>query len=567
MEEKKKEEMESTEAVSEEQSSEEMDMGTLLAQMESEAEGAGASDNSLLMARVISITDDGALVDIGQKSEALIPKKEFGKNPPFAVGDSVPVLFLSQRKEKDYLQVSWKAAREKMAWEHIVQAHQRKLPVQAKVKGETKGGLLAECEGGLIGFVPASQIDLRPSGNLKKWKGVPITAHILEYDIRKNNLVLSRKLWLTEEIQKKKSETLSNLKVGDIRKGIVTGITTFGAFVDIGGIEGLLHIGEIEWSHTYKVSDVLKIGQEIEVQVKSFDPKSERVSLSRKALLPHPWDGIEEKFPVGSIVEGKVVSITDFGAFVELAPHVEGLLHSSEISWNSYSGNPQDLLKVGEPIRVKILSVNRAEEKISLSLKRTQESPWEKIAKNYPVGTKVKVKVSYLVPFGAFVRLPEGIEGLVHISDFSWTRRVRHPEDILKVGDEIEVKVIEVNPETEKISFGIKQLKDNPYEVYTKGKKVSGKVKEVNDAGAVLEIEADLEGFVPRSEISQDKTKHPVELLTIGEMQEAKVIQVDPKNRKIVLSIKQLEAELQRAAQKKYSGNQPQPSLGKLLES
>lgn len=548
-------------------SSDEMSMAELLAQQESEIDSSTSPGSSILMARVISFVDDGALVDVGKKSEALIPRIEFGKEPPFAVGDTVPVLESQNRKGDGAFKVSWRKAREQMGWEHIEQAHHRKLSIQAKVKGETRGGLLLECENGIIGFMPASQVDIRLPGNLKKWKGQTITVYVMEYDIRKNNLVLSRKLWLSEENQKRKLETLVTLKPGDIKKGVVTGITSFGAFVDIGGIEGLLHIGELEWSHTNKVSDVVRIGQEIEVKVMKFDPESEKISLSRKILMPHPWDGVEERFTVGSTVEGKVISITDFGAFVEIAPHVEGLLHSSEISWDSFSKKPQELLKSGKVIKVQILNVNREREKISLSLKRTQESPWEKIAEKYPVGSVTKVTVSYLVPFGAFARLPEGVEGLIHISDFSWTKRIRHAEDVVKTGEELEVKILDVNVKEEKISFGLRQIKPNPYEIYVKGTRVSGKITQIIDSGALMEIEPDMEGFIPRSEISQTKIKHPSEVLSIGEQVEAKVTQVDAKERKINLSIKRLELDLQRDAERKYSDQMSRPKLGELLDS
>lgn len=549
---------------------EEMGMAELLAQEESAAGSTASAENSFLMAKVISIIEDGALVDIGEKSEALIPRDEFDKSAPFSIGETVPVMLHSKARENGYLKVSWQAARERMAWEHVEQAFKRKLPIQAKVKSETRGGLLIECEGGLVGFIPASQVDIRPARDLKRWKGQAVSVYVMEYDPGKNNLVCSRKLWISEENQKKKSETLAGLKPEDIKKGVVTGVTSFGAFVDIGGIEGLLHIGELEWAHTNKVSDILKVGQEIEVKVIKFDPETEKLSLSRKALLPHPWEKIEERFPVGTITEGKVVSLTDFGAFVEIAPQVEGLLHASEISWESFSQKPQERLKAGQTIQVKIIHVDRKQGKISLSLKRTQASPWGALQENHPVGSAVKVAVSYLVPFGAFARMPNGIEGLIHISDFSWTKRVRHPEDVLKIGEELEVKVLEIDSENEKISFGIKQLKPNPYETYAKGNRLTVTITQVTEAGAVAEIEPGLEGFLPRSEISneqREKIEQPGSLLSVGDKVDAQVIAVDPKERKISLSIKKLEMELQRAAAKKYSAKTPRPKLGELLDS
>lgn len=549
------------------ESSEGMGMAELLAQEESESEQAESSEHSLISAKVVSIVDEGALVDIGEKAEALVPRTEFGQTPPFAVGDTIHVVSLSRGPKGGNRRVSWRAARDRMAWEQIEQIYRSKQPVQVKIKAETRGGLIAECENGITGFIPASQIDVRPSRDLKKWKGQTVSVYVAEFDSRKNNLVLSRKLWVSEENEKKKTETMATLKEGDVKQGTVTGITSFGAFVDIGGVEGLLHIGELEWARTNKVSDVLKVGQKVEVKVIKLDLQAEKISLSRKALLPHPWDNVDKRFPVNSIVDGKVVSVTDFGAFVEIAPQVEGLLHASEISWNAFSQKPQEVLKAGEKIKVKVISVNHEQQKISLSLKRTKESPWDRIEQKYPVGSVAKVTVSYLVPFGAFVRLEEGVEGLIHISDFSWAKRVRHPEDVIKVGQELEVRVLEIDSTKEKISFGLKQLKANPYEAYSKGKRVAGAITEVNDSGAVVEIEPELEGFIPRSEISSERFERPSDVLTVGEKVEAKVILVDPKERKINLSIRQLELDLQRAAEKKYSAKNPRPKLGELLDS
>lgn len=541
--------------------SEEMGMAELLAQQESASE---QSDHSLLMAKVVSIIQEGALVDIGKKSEALIPRKEWGDSAPFLVGESVPVLVSSGARRGGYVIVSWRAACEQVAWEHIEQAHKRKLPIQAKVKNHTSAGLIVECENILRGFMPASQVDVRYSNDLKRWRGKSLFAYIMEYDAKKNNLVLSRKLWLSEENQKKKRETLATLKVGEIRKGVVTGMGSFGAWVDMGGIEALLPIGELEWSRTDRVSDLLKIGQEIEVKVVHYDPANEKISLSRKELLPHPWEGIEKKFSIGSLVEGKVMSVTDFGIFVEIAPRIEGLLHLSEISWNDSSPNPRKLFKRGDLVKVKVMSIDRQQGRLSLSLKRTQESPWTNIQKKISVGSVIKAIVTSLTSYGAFARLPEGVVGLVHISDFSWTKRIRHPEDLLKIGQELELKVLKVDRKKEEISLGLKQLTVNPYEKYGKGTRVITTVTRIMESGVLTEIEPDLEGFIPHSEISAEKFDKISDLLSVDEQVETKVVSVDSKERKIILSIKQLDLDLQRAARKKYSKN-AQLKLGELL--
>ena len=559
--------MTSAQAEQETEQNAEPGMAELLAEEERSASEAAAErrDTPFIEATVVSITKDGALVDVGAKSEALIPAEEFGGEVPFSVGDKVQVMRRPGTKE-GLPRVSWRAAREQTAWVDIDKLLKERTPIKVRIKSEIRGGLLAETENGLTGFIPASQVDVRPTHDLKRWKGQTVTVYIMEADPRKNNLVLSRKQWAAEQNEKKKGETLSTLKVGDIRKGTVTGVTSFGAFVDIGGVEGLLHIGELEWAHTNKVADVLKVGDEIEVKVIRFDPEHNKISLSRKELLPHPWSDVEQRFPAGTAVKGKVTTLTDFGAFVEIAPQVEGLVHATEIAWQT-GGKPQDLLKVGQEVEVKVLSVNRDKEKISLSIKRVTGNPWDTITEKYPPGTTAKVVVTSLAPFGAFARLPEGIEGLIHVSDFFWTKRVRHPEDVLKVGEEIEVKVLEYDREKEKMSFGIKQLKASPYEAYTKGAKVTGTVTKVSDAGVFVELEPEVEAYMPGSEVSSDRYEKPTELLKVGDRIEAKVILVDPKERKIQISIRQLERDLQRAAAKKYSGKTRGPALGELLDS
>ncbi len=544
--------------------SQEIDMATALAEHEAASKAAIPENASIVMAKVISISDEGVMVDIGEKKETLLPRQEFGKAIAFTAGESIPV-YMSRNGGN--ARISWRKAVEQMAWEHIEQTKLRNLPISATVQGETKGGLIVECEGILNAFMPASHVDVRPVKDLKSLKGKVFQTYIVEAERGKGKLVLSHKLWLSEENQKKKTETMALLKEGDIRKGVVTGITSFGAFVDLGGIEGLLHIGELEWAHTKKVSDVLKAGQEIEVKILKIDKEAEKISLSRRELLPHPWDKIEERFPVGTAVSGKITSLTDFGCFVEIAPNVEGLLHASEISWKEANPKPKSILKNGQTIQVKIISVSRDKEKISLSLKRTQENPWDTLRKTYPTGSVIKVTVTNLVPFGAFARLPNGIEGLIHISDFSWVKRIAQPQDVLKSGDEIEVKVLEINPDKEKIAFGLKQMKQNPYETYKKGAHVSGKITQVTDQGALMEIEKDLEGYIPLSETSMEKVDSAKKVLKEGDLVEAKVMNVDPKERKLQVSIRQLDQELQRQAVKKYSAKIPRPKLGELFDS
>jgi len=546
----------------------EMDMAQLLAEHESAAKAKSVDLGSILMAKVISISEDGLWVDTGEKKEAFIPSNEFKKNNFFSPGDTIPVILSTKSgKMGSQTHVSWRKAAEQMAWEHITQSKNRNLPVTVKVIGDIKGGLLLECEDVLTAFMPASHVDIRPVKDLKSFKNKTFTASIVESEPHKGKLILSRKIVLSQENQKKKEEILSRLKDGEVHTGVVTGITSFGAFVDLGGVEGLLHIGELEWARTRKVSDVVKVGQEITVKIIKFDLESEKISLSRKTLLPHPWDNIESRFPIDSQVSGKITSVTDFGAFVEIAPQVEGLLHGSEILWGEPNPKPGAHLKVGQTLLLKIIGVDRQKEKISLSLKRNQESPWKRISENYPPGSTVKVKITHLAPYGAFARLPEGFEGLIHISDFSWVKRIPHPNDMVKSGQEIEVKIISVKPDTEKISFGIKQMKPNPFETYRKGFKVSGSITQVTDQGAHLEIEPDLEGYIPLSEVSIERVDSAKKVFKIGDTAEAKVIAVDAKNRRIQLSVRSIEQDQHRQAVKKYSAHLPRPNLGELLDN
>jgi small subunit ribosomal protein S1 len=542
---------------------EELSMEQLLAQEEAAAQAQESTEGPFLSAKVVSIIKDGALVDIGLKGEALIDRSEFGDKPPFHVGETISVLRL---RGADPVRVSWKAARDQMSWDEIVICFERKMPIHATIQRDIKGGFVAECENGLRAFVPASQLELKPGADAKKWKNQKITAYILECDRRKGNLVLSRRQWLEEANQKRRAEVLSNLQVGDVREGTVSGIASFGAFIDLGGVEGLLHIGEIEWMKLPKMSQVFKVGQKLQVKVTGFDGETGRISLSRKQLLPHPWDGIEGRFKVGSIVKGKVVNITDFGAFVELEPKVEGLVHVSEISWSKENKKPRELLKAGQEVNVWILAINRAEEKISLSIKRAQENPWAALKAKYPNGSTVKGTVVSFAPFGAFVRLESGLEGLLHVSDISWKKTDKKPEELLKQGQELELKLLNIDVKTGKISLGLKQNEANPYNAYKKGAVLKVKIKELNSGGAVVDLGEDMEGFIPRSEIANEKFEKIEDVVAAGQEVEAKVILVEPKDRKVQLSIRKLDQELQRKAHAKYTGHRPGPLLKDLFE-
>ncbi|HOW28725.1 MAG TPA: 30S ribosomal protein S1 [Elusimicrobiota bacterium] len=521
---------------------------------------AGRSSGKILTVTVVQVTADGVMVDVGSKEEGIIPLREFESWPkPPKPGDQLQAVI------KKFPNVSWKEAQERVARESILKAKESQSPVDGTIVRQVKGGLIVNL-GGLEAFMPASQVDKHPVKNLTPLIGQTIQAVIMEWpDIRKNP-ILSRRLFLEKIALAKKAETLKQLSVGQVYKGLVTGMTDFGAFVDIGGVDGLLRIADLSWSHVDKVSSVLKIGETIDVKVLKFDAATGKVSLGRKQLLPHPWDGIETRHPLGSTIHGKVTNLTDFGAFVEIESGVEGLIHQSEFSWTERWSKPATYLKVGQEVDVQILSIDREKERIALSLKRTGENPWQAVAQQYPRGTLVKGVVTHLSPFGAFVRLPTGVEGLLRTDDVSWTKNVQHAKDWFKEGQEVEAMVLEVSPEQERISLGLKQTKENPFETFAVGNIVTGKVLRLEDRGVVVMLDGDVEAYLPIFEISDDKKlAHPSEALTQDQEITALITRIQKKSRKIDISIKRYDKKQERLLLKKYTRSEKM-TLGDVTE-
>lgn len=538
-----------------------MSMEELLAEAE-----AQSRPGSLVTAHVVEVTPAGVLVDVGLKVEGLVPLAEFrSQAQPPKVGDSFPALIKRLSGPEGHPLVSFKEARDRSQWTHVIQARDAGTPLEATVIRAVKGGLIVDV--GMEAFLPASQVDRRPVKDLTPLVGQKFPVAVLEMDTAKGNVVVSRRKLLEKDASQKRADTLKTMEVGKVFKGTVTSLTAFGAFVDIGGIEGLLRITDVSWGWVGKLSDVLKAGDVVDVKVLKFDPASGKIALGRKQLLAKPWDSVDAKFPVNSIQKGKVTSLTDFGAFVELAPGVEGLVHQSEFSWKERGVKPKELLTVGQEVYVFILSINKEQEKMALSLKRAGENPWVEAAREYPAGSRVKGVVTHMLPVGAFVRLPSGIEGLLRTQDMSWTKAPAHPKDLLTVGQEIEAVVIDVNPTTEKMALGLKQLTEDPIAKFAPGATVEGKVVRLTDQGAFLELAPDIEGFVHISEIPSDhRLNHAGEVLKEGETVTGLVLKGQRKSRRIELSIRKHDQREERQLLKRYRPSGEGVTLGDVTE-
>jgi small subunit ribosomal protein S1 len=509
--------------------------------------------------KVVQINADTVMVDVGWKTEGFIPAREVkdaqGKIN-VSVGDEIEV-FIDKRDSEGNLILSREKAAKLKIWDDIKYACENNIPVKGTVIEKVKGGLSVDI--GVIAFLPGSQVDTRPVKDLDKFIGQAIEFLILKYDRKRNNVVLSRRSIVASEREVEKKDTLSNITEGSIVEGIIKNITDYGIFIDLGGIDGLLHVTDISWGRIAKPAETFHKGEKIKVKVLSFDREKERVSLGLKQLTENPWEQITEKYPVGALVDGKVVNLTDYGVFIELEPGVEGLVHISEMYWTREIKHPSKVLTVGETIKVVVLEVNPEAKRVSLSLKQTSPNPWEKLREKYPVGTVVKGIVRNITNFGLFVGIEEGIDGLVHVSDISWKHRVTHPSEYFKKGQEVEAVVLNVDIENEKFSLGIKQIEKNPWEnlaqKYAPGSIVSGKITNFTDFGIFVEIEEGIEGLVHISEISQKRVKTSSELYSVGDTVSAIVKSIDIKSKKIRLSIKDMEAPPPTPASNQYINN------------
>jgi small subunit ribosomal protein S1 len=496
-------------------------------------------EGEIVKARVLRITDNAVILDVGFKSEGAITKDEF-KNPEMLKpGDEVEV-FLENLEDQDGVVVlSKKKADFLRVWEKIKTAHEENEKVPGVLTRKIKGGVTVDLMG-VDAFLPGSQIALRRVPNIEDLIGQTFDFKIIKLNKRRRNIVVSRRVILEEEREGKREQLVKELLVGQVRKGVVKNVTDFGAFIDLGGLDGLLHITDMSWGRVGHPSEIVGIGDELDVKVLDIDWNRERISLGLKQLLPYPWKDIERKYPVGVRVRGKVVSITNYGAFVELEKGVEGLVHISEMSWTRNVKHPSKLVTIGDEIEAVVLKVDRDDEKISLGMKQIEEDPWLALPEKYPIGTRVEGKVRNLTSFGAFVEIEPGIDGLIHISDMSWTKRVQHPSEVLRKGDDVSVLVLGVDPENKRISLGLKQTQDDPWDQlasqYAQGVEKRGTVVRPVEDGVVVDLGDDVEGFVPRGQIQIPADAAVENYLREGVEVDLRVIEFDAANRRIVLT-------------------------------
>jgi small subunit ribosomal protein S1 len=506
--------------------------------------------------RVVLVGRDQVTVDIGYKSEGQIPIHEFiDMHGHVAVneGDQIDVYFDTDDGEHG-VQLSRAKAEQFKVWRDIEDAFQRDGVVEGIITGKVKGGLKVDV--GVPAFLPGSHADLRPARNLDRFIGQRGHFAVLKFNRARGNVVVSRRAVMERERQQMKEETLKVLEEGVIIEGVVKNITDYGAFVDLGGIDGLLHVTDMSWGRVNRPSDIVTVGEKLKVVVLKYDPERGRVSLGMKQIMPDPWASVAERYPSGARVHGKVVSLADYGAFVELERGVEGLVHVSEMSWTKRVTHPSKVVDVGAEVDVVVLDVDAANRRISLGLKQAEPNPWEMVRINHPIGSRITGLVKNVTDFGAFVGIEEGIDGLVHISDLHWTKKIRHPSEILKKGDEIEAVVLDIDVANERISLGVKQVTGDPWstmqERYPVGTKVHGKVTSVTDFGVFVEIEEGIEGLIHVSQLSTERVEKPQELFQPGQTIEAEITAVDARDRKIGLSIKALRRSEEREEMESY---------------
>ncbi len=499
------------------------------------------SVNTILEGRVVSVHDDEVMIDVGYKSEGAVPKHEWENGESLSVGDTVEVLLEAVEDDSGLVQLSKRKADRIRNWERVVTHHEEGGVVTGTVMRKIKGGLLVDI--GVPVFLPASQVDIRRPGEIADYIGRRLTCKILKIDEGRRNIVVSRRQLIEQQRDTMKLRMFDLLEVGEIRPGKVKNIVDFGAFVDLGGIDGLLHITDMSWGRISHPSEMVAIDDLIEVMILNVDPERERVALGLKQKTPSPWENIEEKYPVGSEVSGEVVNLMSYGAFVKLEEGVEGLVHISEMSWTRRINHPSELVAIGDIVDVVVLGIDKEKEEISLGMKQTEQNPWEMVEENYPPGTEVVGRVRNLTSYGAFVEIEEGIDGLLHVSDMSWTRKVSHPSEVVQKGDTIKCMVLEVDPQKRRVALGLKQLEEDPWDReipnrYRPGDLVRGIVTKLTSFGAFVELEDGLEGLLHISELSEKNIPSPEEIVEVGDVLDVRVIRVDPESRKIGLSLR-----------------------------
>ena len=507
------------------------------------------SDNEVVDGKVISINDREVVVNIGYKSDGIIAKNEFRYCPDLQIGDTVEVYIENQEDKKGQLILSHKKARQSRSWDRVNAALENDEIVKGFVKCRTKGGMIVDVFG-TEAFLPGSQIDVKPIRDYDTFVGKTMEFKIVKINQEFKNVVVSHKALIEAELEQQKKEIIGKLEKGQILEGTVKNITSYGVFIDLGGVDGLIHITDLSWGRVSDPKEVVELDQKLNVVILDFDDEKKRIALGLKQLTPHPWDALNADLKVGDKVNGKVVVMADYGAFIEIAPGVEGLIHVSEMSWSAHLHSAQDFMKVGDEIEAVILTLDREERKMSLGIKQLKNDPWENIDTKYPVGSKHTAKVRNFTNFGVFVEIEEGVDGLIHISDLSWTKKVKHPSEFTQIGAEIEVQVLDIDKENRRLSLGHKQLEDNPWDnfetVFTQDSIHQGKIIEVLDKGAVISLTYGVEGFAtPKHLVKEDGSQ-----AQLGEELEFKVIEFNKDAKRIILSHSRIFEDVQRAEAK-----------------
>ncbi|MBO7309092.1 MAG: 30S ribosomal protein S1 [Kiritimatiellae bacterium] len=499
-------------------------------------------NGSIIEGTISAVKGDDVFIDIGYKSEGAVSASEFGADASVKVGEKVTVMLVQLENEKTgMVELSKRRADEKIRWEKILERYVEGCVVTGTIKSAVRGGLLVAIDD-VEAFLPGSQVEVAPVKELEPYVGQTYDFKVIKISNERRNLIVSRRELIEGTLAEKKAELLGSLQKGEVRKGRVKNITDFGAFIDLDGLDGLLHITDMSWGRVKHPAEMLKVGEELDVMVLDVDRDRERVSLGLKQTTENPWNTIQEQFPVGARVAGKVVNLAAYGAFIEIAPGVEGLVHISEFSWTKRVARASDVLNVGDEVQVVVLSVDIDNQKIALGIRQTQDNPWDTVQERFPVGSKVSGKIRNFTAYGAFVELEEGIDGMIHVSDMSWTRKINHPSECLQKGQEVEAVVLDVNPKEQRISLGLKQAQTDPWSdiaaKYAVGSTVKGKVSKIASFGAFIELEDGVDGLVHISQISDQRVEKVKDALEVGQEVEARVVKVDRGERRIGLSIR-----------------------------
>src|SRR5436305_3487753 len=560
-------------AATEEEEEEESrsDFGALLDQFEQEQ--AGFQEGEVVRGTVVGITERGVVIDFGYKSEGIVNQAEFMEDGKLMVepGDEVDVLVKSMETSEGFPVLSRADAVRMKAWDELEKAYSQGTPIRGRVTERIKGGLRVDIDG-IPAFLPGSQVDTRPVRNLDSLRNQEIEAKVIKLNRKRSNVVLSRKAVIEEQNAGKKGQTLNQIEEDIIVEGQIKNLTDYGAFVDLGGIDGLLHVTDMSWGRLQNPAELFKVGDTVQVKVLKFDKDRERVSLGYKQLLPDPWSSIDERYPIGRRLSGKVASVADYGAFIELEPGVEGLVHVSEMSWSKRIKHPSKLVNPGDDVEVEVLSVDPKARRISLGMKQVQSNPWQTLKERYQIGSRVSGRVRNLTDFGAFIEVEDGVDGLVHVSDISWAKRIKHPGELLKKGQEIEAVITSIDTENRRLSHAIKDLEPHAWErfvtTHKPGDVVKGKIARLANFGAFVELDDNLEGLCHISELSEERVNKPEDVVQLGQEMDFKILRIDPDNKKIGLSARAVCSDEQVVDTKTYSTEvkSGMASLGELAD-